>query len=286
MADLLTIDEIDLHGQGFGAATRSGRYGVPARRGENTILAGSSGSDFVPNRPYEEGTGALVLWAIGATTVNGNISIPSSYALQRQQFETNMQTLMRLFTRGHRLSTIRAAQADGTIRRAQVEWREWSEPEIQAAGTRAEWGIAYTIPKVWWEDESATVQASNPSASLPHTLNLTNFDGMTGVIEDAQFDVLGPITNPRITDLETGAWVQYSGSVGAGSTWTVNVGTWASTVLGNSVLGATTHNGGYRFLTIPNCYGLQNHARLTLSGTGASSATKMTVTARRKWAHG
>lgn len=283
----MEIDGLSLRGMGFGAATRTGRYSLPARRGENTVLPGSSGALFAPNKPYEEGVGALALWAIGATTdSNGRLVIPNTFALQRAAFEENMNKIMRLFTRGHKLSLIRAAQPDGTVRRAYVEWREWSEPEVQAGGTRAEWAIAYTIPTTWWEDEAVTTQSTGANATLPKVLDMTSFSGMTGVIEDAVITVAGPISTPRVTDLETGAYVQYGGTVPNGQTWVVDCAAVTSKVNGVSVMSDTTHVGGYKLLSIPNCYGVNDRPSLRLSGGGSGLATNLTVSARKKWVNG
>ena len=287
MSELLEVDGISFRGQGFGASTRTGRYGLPNRRGENLVLPGASGTSFVANKPFEEGVGALSVWAIGATTAgDGSLQIPSTFAGQRAAFEENMATVMRLFTRPHRLSTIRAAQPDGSVRRALVEWREWSEPEIQAGGTRAEWAIAYTIPSVWWEDESVTTQSAVAGAVIPKNLNATLFTGMTGVIDDAVITVTGPIVNPVVTDAETGNYVKYSGSVGSGQTWVVDVAAATSTLNGSSVIQATTHTGGYKLFSVPNCNGTLNYPQLVLTGLSAASGTNVRLDARRKWVNG
>lgn len=287
LPELLEIDGVDLRGQGFGAATRTGRYNLPSRRGENLVLAGASGSRFVKNKPFEEGLGALACWAIGATTdAQGRLSIPSTFSGQRAAFEANMNKLLRLFTRAHKLSTIRAAQPDGSVRRALVEWTEWSEPEVMAGGTRAEFGMGFVIPGVWWEDESATTQDATANATLPKTLDLTFFTGMTGVIDDAVLTVTGPITNPRITEEDSGAYVEYTGTLTAGQTWQVNVASALSMVNSASVMASTKHAGSYKLLVIPNCYGITDTPRLTLSGSAGGAATNLSVTARRKWANG
>lgn len=289
--DLLTIDGIDLRGQGFGAATRTGRYSLPAKRGDNLTIPGASGTIWLANKPYEAGSGVLSLWAIGATTVGGKLTIAPTVTQRRTDFENNIATLMRIFTRSHRLSTIRAAQPDGSIRRALVEWTEWSDPEVQAGGSRAEWTIAYTIPSTWWEDETTTTQSATAGATLPKTLSLTSFANMTGTIEDASFTVVGPITNPRITDSETGAWVQYTGTVASGSSWfldvaaaTSKVGTTAAAA--TTVMANTTHAGGFKMMVIPNTYNLTNTPQLVLSGSAGNSTTNLSVTARRKWVNG
>lgn len=291
MGDLLSVDGLNLRHNGYNIATRTGRYNIPARRGENLIVPGRSGSMFAANKPYEEGFGVLAIWVIGATEAvdsNGNtvISIPATVEGRKQQFETNMQQIMRVFTRPHRLSEVRAEQPDGSIRRARVEWREWSEPEVQAGGTRAEFAIGFSIPEVWWEDEVERSQETVASATLPQVLDLTQFADMTGIIEDGVLTVTGPITDPRITDAETGAWVQYTGTVAAGSSWVIDVKNSTSKIGSTSVMGNTTHAGNYKLLVIPNCNGTTNTPRLTLSGSGATTATKFGISARRKWVHG
>jgi hypothetical protein len=289
--DLLTIDGIDLRGQAFGVSTRTGRYSLPNKRGENLIIPGSSGEVWLPNKPFEAGVGVLMLWAVGGTTVGGKLTVNPSFTQKRIDLENNIATLMRLFTRSHRLSTIRGGQPDGTIRRAQVEWTEWTDPEVMAGGTRAEWSIGYTIPKTWWEDENTLTQAATAGATLPKTLNLTSFANMTGTIEDASFTVPGPITNPRITDSETGSWVQYTGTVPNGSFWYLDVAAATSkvgTTVGgaSSVMANTTHAGGFKMLVIPNTYNLANTPQLVLSGSAGGTATNLSVTARRKWVNG
>lgn len=464
MPEVLTIDGFDLRGQAFGVATRTGRYSMPTKRGENLVIPGASGSRFAPNKPFEEGIGALSVWCIGAlygdvlvaenlvldpsfemgtsgftalnaatvardttrsrngtyslavtNTATGDnsatasltlepnkqytasiwfwnptanssgvkigvvgvdgvevqsavstaraswmkvsvtfwtgstgsatarlygsngpnqmtsfddfsvvagtqaynfngdspdtastefawtgtphaststrtalnqLTIPDSFAGQRQAFEDNMARAMRLFTRTHRLSEIRAGQPDGSIRRALVEWKEWSEPEVMAGGTRAEWAIAYGIPGVWWEDENATTQSATAGATLPKTLDLTAFAGMTGIIDDGVLTVDGPITNPRITEAETGAYVEHIGTVSAGQQWVVDVAAATSKKAGVSVMSTTRHAGGYKLLTITNEYNLTDTPRLTLSGTAGGAATNFSLTARRKWVNG
>lgn len=280
---LIEVDGFDMRTEAYNAATRTGRYSMPTQRGEDLVLAGKSGYTFVPNKPYDAGLGALSVWVTGANT---NGTIPATQTLRRQKFEDNMALMERLFTRRHRLCTIRAAQPDASIRRAFVQWDAWGEPEVVAGGTRATWTVGYTIPGVFWEDETATNQETAASSTLPKNLDLTSFANMTGIIEDAVITVTGPITNPRVTDAETGAYVQFTGTVATATTWVINVA--ASTSVVNSVtqLANTTHTGGYLFLVIPNIFGTSATPRLTLSGTGGGAGTKFGVSARRKWVHG
>jgi hypothetical protein len=139
---------------------------------------------------------------------------------------------------------------------------------------------------VWWEDENVTTQSTAAGSSLPKNLDLTSFTSMTGIIEDAVITVHGPITQPKVTDAETGAWVMYNGNVGSGQSWVVDVGAFTSMVGATSVMENTTHAGGYKLLVIPNVNGANEYPRLTLSGSSGGSATQLTVAARRKWVSG
>lgn len=281
--EMLEIDGFNCRTEAYNASTRTGRYSMPPLRGDNLVLPGRSGSVPVLGRPFDEGVGALAVWVTGR---NPDGTFPASMSAMRTQFETNMAKFQRLFTRAHKLSTIRSGQPDGSIRRALVQWVEWDEPEVTAGGTRAEWAIGYTIPNVFWEDDTATTQSSTANSSLPKPFDLTSFANMTGVIEDAVIDVVGPITNPRVTDKETGTYVEYTGTVGSGSTWSIDVAAATSKVGASSVMANTKHVGGYRLLIIPSNFGTADTPRLELTGSAGGATTQLKVTARRKWVSG
>lgn len=283
---VVEIDGVDIRSEVFNIASRTGRYQMPKQRGEALVLPGASGATFVPNRPYEVGAGALSVWAIGATPSGNSFTVPATARLRQQALEDNIAGIMRFFSRPHKLSTIRSEQPDGTYRRAQVEWKEWENPTIEAGGTVATWGVSYEIPKTWWEDDSTTTQATTANATLPKTLSLTSFANMTGIIEDPIIKVYGPITNPVVTDMETGSWVKYTGTLTNLDTWTLDAGAWTSKVNSTGVLDRTTHGGGYRLFVVPNCYGATNTPSIKLEGTSGGATTKLELVARRKWTFG
>jgi len=279
----LEIDGVNMRSQAWNVATLTGRFSMPAARGDDLQLPGKSGYVFTANKPFDAGIGVLALWVTGA---NSDGTLPATQTLRQQQMRTNLATMQRFFTRRHRLSVIRATQPDGSIRQASVQFTDWGEPEVQAEGTRISWTIGFTIPGVFWRDESDTTQQTATGATLPKTLDLTSFANMTGVIEDAVFSVTGPITNPRITDRETGQYVEYIGTLASSSVWTVDAGAFTSVVGASSVLSSTRHSGGYNFLTISNIFGTSTTPSLQLTGTAGGTNTKFGVVARRKWING
>lgn len=279
----LEIDGMNMRTSAWNVSTQTGRFSLPAGRGDDLILPGRDGTVFVPNKPLEAGIGVLSVWVTGA---NSNGTFPATQTLRQAQFKTNMAQFQRMFMRRHKLSTIRSTQPDASVRQALVQWVDWQEPEIQAEGTRAQWTIGFSIPSVFWQDESDTTQQTAANSTLPKTLSLSSFDNMTGFITDAVLSVTGPITNPRITDSETGQYVEYIGTVSGSEVWTIDCGAFTSLKNAVNVLSSTRHAGGYRFLTVSNIFGSSTTPQLVLSGTAGSTTTKFGIVARRKWASG
>jgi hypothetical protein len=279
----LEIDGINMRTSAWNVSTQTGRFSMPPVRGDDLVLPGRSGYVFTPNKPYDAGIGVLSVWVTGA---NSNGTFPTTHTLRQQQMRTNIAQMQRMFLRRHKLSTIRAWQPDGSIRQCLAQWTDWGEPTVQADGTRAEWTMGFSIPGVFWKDETDTSQQTATGSTLPKTLSLTSFDNMTGVIEDSVLSVTGPITNPRITDSETGQYVQYTGTLASSAVWTVDCGAFTSLVGATNVLSSTTHGGGYRFLTISNVFGSSTTPQLVLTGTAGGTNTKFGIVARRKWVNG
>lgn len=87
------------------------------------------------------------------------------------------------------------------------------------------------------------------------------------------FDIEGPISNPRITNLANGFYVECLVTVAAGEHLLVDC--WNATALNNAVnaIASIKHSGGKLWMKIDP--GVNN---LSVSGTGVSGATKLTST--------
>ena len=279
-SEVVTFDGVSLNQYCWNIATGTGRYNTPAARGEDITLPGRSGSVFVPNKPTQVGTYNLVLW-VQASDADGFAA--ATVNARRRLFESNIATLQRLFTRRSKLSYVTVVQPDTSVREAYVQVAEAIEPEIQGQRMHATFTVSLQIPDVYWQDTTDTTQAATAGSSLPKTLTLSSFAGMEGPIEDSQVTVTGPVTNPRVTDTETGIYTQFNGTVGAGSTWVVDNKNFTSKVNGSDVLAATTHVGHPRFLVISPWNGTVATPQIILSGSAGGGATNVSVTARRKW---
>lgn len=281
--ELVTFDGVVLNTYAYNVTTGTGRANIPATRGDQLQLPGRSGYIPAQNLAYEEGEFTLSMFVLGANTDDTR---PATTNLKRRAYETNLATLMRIFSVRGRLCHVTAVQADGSTRESWAEVQEAIQISTMAGRTRGEFAVNCLIPDVYWRDTSPTTQATTASATLPKTLDLTSFTNMTGTIEDSVVTVTGPATNPRVTDVETGIYVQYNGSLTSAQSWVVDSGAYTSKVGATDVTLNTTHGGHVRYLIIPPYLAGQAYPRLSLSGAGGGSTTKLSVTAYRKYFYG
>ena len=280
-SEITTFDGVPLNTYAKNIATRTGRLTTPDIRGENLVLPSRSGYVFTPNRPLGPGEMVLGMWVLGCDD-DGYVPDGSTH---RRLFQFNWEMLSRLFGRRSKLSKMTQVMPDGTIRECYVEVTDQLVPEAVAGGTRATFSVALQIPDVYWQDVATTTQSATAGSSLPKTLNLTSFAGMTGTIEDAVVTVAGPITNPRVTETETGIYVQYNGTVANGDSWVFDCKAFTSIKTSGAVdvVLNTTHVGHPRFLIVTPWNGLSAVPQLVLSGSSGGGATNLSITARRKW---
>lgn len=270
MADLL-VDGVSVQTHAFNVTTRSSRWVVPGRRGDNPSLPGVHGSLWTPGKPYEENTLVWKMWAVGA---NPDGSMPDGD--RAEKVLEHLDALTRMFT-APGLRTVR--QGDRQFRGEVTAAIDLSS---MAGGTRAEFAVEWTLPVPFWEDVESTVQTKNPgSGQTSATLRFDAFDGATAPLTGATYEVTGPVQSPRLTDLVTGQWVKLGATLTSGQTWRVHAGSWESTVNGANRVGATTHGEGATFLD------LNPHPDGTMSvgfsaDGGVTAATSIRITGRRK----
>lgn len=252
---------------------------TPRMRGEHLTVAQRSGVIPTFNRPREASEFGLSMWVLGA---NADGTVPATRTLRRQKFDDNLNTLIKLLTQDTRLITFKYENANGN-RVAQAICTDSISVSTMMARQRAEFSATFMVPNVYWTTETALTTASAASSTLPKDLAVSHLTAGTAPIDDAIITVIGPITNPRVTDLETGIWVQYTGTVTSGQSWVVDVGNFTSLVDGVSVRSATSHAGHPRFMYIPTHYGTGTTPTVRLTGTGGGSTTQLGVTSYRKY---
>ena len=251
---------------------------TPALRGEHLTLAQRSGVIPTMNRPRDPAEFGFNMWVIGCNTDG---SMPATRTLRRQVFDTNLNTLLRIFTQDQKLIRFKYENASGN-RVADGLVTDVIQLTTMMARQRGEFPVTFMIPDVYWRDEATSSTSSTANSTLPKDLPLTHLVGGTAPVDDALITVAGPITNPRVTDLETGTWVQYTGTVPAGQSWVVDSAAFTSKVNGVSVRGATSHGGHPRFMYIPPRYNSTNTPTVRLTGSAGGTTTQITVSSYRK----
>lgn len=204
--------------------------------------------------------------------------VPSDINLQRQNFDKNLDSLLKIFYRRKLLTVVRTL-SDGTQRTAQCKCIQGVQPTtLGLASAQVTFGLL--LPYSFWRDVNNVVQNLAVAAS-GNQIRFNSFDSATAPMADLVYQVNGPITNPKITDMETGAWVQYVGAaIATGQSLSFDAG--AMTIAGAGgfapVLANASHGGDPRWLTmVPSVDG----CILKVEGAGLGAGTSLTVTGKR-----
>lgn len=183
-------------------------------------------------------------------------------------------------------------------RRAWAKVTDSIQPDMNDSGGSGKFTVGLELPYGVWEDEATADWTGTAGAASGTVQEVTTLQGATERITDAILLVLGPATNPRVTDPATGAYVELQADLTAADRWRVNVGTWA-TRTGNigftsadtagtdqqavTRYGGTANQAAFLPLTPVRLDGTRK-VRVALSGTGFTASTQMQVRARRKYA--
>lgn len=266
---------------------------VAGRRGADLEVPGLDGARPSLNDPLSPAMLGLGMFVRG-TDADGVVPGPGAAAT----FQANLDELVHLFGKRHALLDVQQTQADGSIRRAWAKVLDTITPEVNTPGSAARFSVGLSIPAGVWEDVNTTDWTSGQITS-GQTVEAVPLRGGTERIQDAILLVQGPITNPRITDPATGAYVQLNQALSSTAYWRVNVGTWSTRYGAGLGLGsadttgtnghASTVYGGTRRQTaflpiVPERVAGVRAYRLALSGTAITTATRLSVRARRKFA--
>lgn len=206
---------------------------------------------------------------------------PTSIDVARQNFDKNLESLTLLFQRRRNLATLLRNRSDGTTRKALVTVDAVIQPSLVPI-TNALLTVELTFPDPFWWDSTDTILATLPAA---FSGVVTGMAGCTAPVNDMQFNITGPVTNPRVTDNESGSWFQYNGTIAAGKTLVVhNVnmsiddgGTGWSPALVNM-----QHAGDSNWLTLyPTQTG--GGVNITFGGSATTGATALALSGHRKY---
>lgn len=194
-----------------------------ARRTGDVQVPGLDGVLASLNDDLEPITFGLEMFVRG-TDVDGK---PISGRTQRDVFRENLDGLVHLFGKRHELLHVEEQVGPGLWRQCRAKVVDSIVPEMVEHGGHGTFSVALTIPSGVWEDQVSQVWDSGP-VTLNNPMEVTTLRGATERSNDAIILVKGPIHNPVVGDVNTGAWIALTGTIAAGSAWRVNVGTWSS----------------------------------------------------------
>src|SRR5215212_2287744 len=285
----ITVDGFALDAYAFGIDSKVRTWA--ALRSANVAIPGVDGVAASLNDDLEPIQLALSMWVIGTNPTTG--VVPSN---SLDQFRDNLDALSFIFGKQHALTAfVEQVHSSGTQRRAWGKVEEAISPEVRA-GVLGRFTVTATLHDGLWEDLATSDFTSTPTLVSGNFFEVTTLQGATGPINDAVILVTGPVTNPRLTDLTTSAYVQLNQALAAGQFWRLNVGTWASrygsglTLSSADTAGTDGHastqygGGNARFLRmVPTLSTGARRVQMSLTGTGITSATTVSVRARRKF---
>lgn len=279
-AERLIVDGVDIRTlakylpKGASGATLA----VPGRRGENVATVARHGSLWTPSKAFDEGQFTIPLLVRG-TDDDGRVPSGSS---PRRELYRRIDELVTLFSKAHALLTVQRVLPDGSTREIAAECTSAMDWEVPGAGVMARVDFTMTAPDPFWR--AAAGFSTAMAAATPTTVAA----GATAPLDDGTFLITGPITNPRITDVVTGAWVQYGAAISATQTLTVNAATWQLTSTGSlstaMSLVSFSGTGGRLMRLAPDPVSRGYRAQLT--GTQTSTATRLTISGRAKYLTG
>lgn len=236
-------------------------------------LAQTHGEYWYPQY-YTASTKLMTMYVSSNNPSTG--AVPTSLDQARQFFDANLDALNLLFSRRRQLSSLTRLLSGGTTRLALVTVDSVMEPNLVPV-TNAEITYELTIPDGFWRDSTdATLNSIAPGTSVVCA-------GATAPMQDLQFVITGPITNPRITDNESGGWVQYNGTVPALDTLTI-----VNTTMNISGTGFTPalsnmqHSLHSNWLTLYPTVGNAG-VSITFAGSGTTGATALAVFGHKKY---
>lgn len=279
----VTVDGTRLDTYAWNIETIDGRIGVAAVRGANPIVPGRHGEIFTANKTWDAKDIVLKMWVKGSD-VDG--LVPTT---DMTEFRKNIDALTLLFGTRSRLLDVRQTWPAG-VRQALCEVLQAYDMSGRAINPQAKFNVVLRVPGAFWQDVSTTDYSSATNLTSGTTVTMAAYDGATAPMEDHMIVVSGPATNPRLTDPATGMFVQFNGTIGAGTDWQVDAANYTSRT-GSSILftvGAGTNviantvfgGGGPRLMTLtPKAGGPQ----LTLTATSPGAATQIRARGRRKF---
>lgn len=275
-SEILTVNGVVLNTYAKNIESLTGRLRTPGKRTGNVRVPGRHGSVRIPNKMYDEGLIVLPMWVIGC---DDNGKIPSG-SNARKEFFKRIDELSALFIGATEALDVRHTLPDGTIRQCFGDVLDAIDFTTEAANPVGKFGVSLVLADPFWRDLDEIVEQQEANGA---TAQFFEYEGASAPLEDLVAEITGPWNNPRLT-FSDGSWVQYSDTFTAGQGVKIDSANWSVTGVGGKAvqLNKLTYSGGNsRWMSIP----APGPAPLevTLTGSARTTATRLTLTGRRKY---
>jgi hypothetical protein len=261
-----SCDGTSLHQFGWSVTTVGGdRYNVPTRRGSNIDYAYLPGSLHRNKTPMSRPM-ALLMWltasdpATGIPAADPTLQWNDSWDFLRRLFwkpsgsQVTLTRRWRLSSEGGLFSADAQAELVGTMNPAMT------------GRYRADFAVEFLLADPFFygaqETQNLTLNVTHPVTNKGHDVSKSAF---------MSIDLVGPLTNPTLTNLTTAPTTSftYTGTIAAGSTLKVNVSQFQallSPALTNQIA-KITHSGNRNWFALNP--GVNNVKLTASSGTGS-----------------
>lgn len=281
-AETLTADGVVLNTYAKNIKSLTGRLRNAKTRTGNITVPGRNGVIRTPRKWSDAAVLDLPMWVVGS---HDDGYIPSGSSA-RIEFFKRVDELLAIFS-SPELITIRHTLPDGTTRECLAEVLEVMDFTADSVNPKGLVNVQLVVPDAFWRDTADITQTfTNPT--MNSVVNLTNFAGATAPMDDLIFTITGPITNPRLEAYRNGnplsqpVWVQYTGTIGAGTTAILNCGTWVLSGTASPSYANLSHLGDPRWLSVPPAP-VGGSPQIKISGSGNTGATAVQIVGRRKY---
>lgn len=256
--ETVTVDGVDLNTLAYNIETLSGRDALPPRRGENKGIAYRQGKRW-NRKQFDQKVETWAMWVRGCD-VDG--VVPGTG--DRAEYNKNLFMLKQLFGKIHAPLALqrKILMPSGLlVLTAEGECNGTMEPTI--VGNRA------TLARFTADIEMADPFWYGAQMAVPVSTALS-FNNPGTAITTKMVVRLGPGTNAKLTNLQTGTWLQYQGTIPAGSY--VDIDTDLFTAKGNGVtneIAKIRHGGSWSWMDL-----LPGVNNFTLTAGTATITTK------------
>lgn len=236
-----------------------GRSSVPKFRGEDTVMAYRPGA-----RHEEKGIDSRILplqmWVNDSEISGGAVTY------RDQEYEKNLRTLRSLFWKddGAEFTITKRWREGGTVKSASGLGSLASDFAPAMIGPYAgSVGVDVYMANPWFYEPLVTTTLVKDTPQVVNNTGDARTNGYDGTIE-----LIGPLTNPKITNGTI--WVQVGLAIATGDKVTLDLWNWTATRDSDdgNVIGAVIHSGARQWL--PLAKGANTLELTATSGTGTA----------------